>query len=199
MGHNFSSVNDVKQHYHTGDVWFTDAQYGFLQYFRPNPNISPQAYRFEPKTGVIQALTDHYVQPNGIEFSPDFKTVYITDTGARLFESNYTRPATIYAYDVLDEKYLRNRRLFAYVDSGIPDGIHTDTQGNVWSGVGDGVSVWNSDGVLLGKIRIENGVANFGFIPGGMLIFNEYRLFHVRLAAVGREIMRDFGPNAKPI
>ncbi len=34
-----------------------------------------------------------------------------------------------------------NRRVFAYVDSGIPDGIQVDTDGNVYSGCGDGVQV----------------------------------------------------------
>jgi gluconolactonase len=183
----------VKQHYSTGDLWFTDAQYGFLQNFRPDPNIPNQVYRFEPLTGNLQMVADDFVQSNGIEFSPDLKTLYVTDTGARLFSSNGTRPATIYAFDVVNEKFLRNRRVFAYVDVGIPDGIHTDTKGNVWSGCGDGVQVWDVDGVLLGKIRVEGGSANFAFVPGGMIVFNEYRLFLVELDAVGREVSRDFG------
>ena len=41
FGHNFSSLNDAKQHPVTGDVWFTDAQYGFFQDFRP-PVAIPQ-------------------------------------------------------------------------------------------------------------------------------------------------------------
>lgn len=138
-------------------------------------------------------VADGFVQSNGIEFSPDFKTLYVTDTGARLFSTNGTRPATIYAFDIEQEKFLRNRRAFAYVDVGIPDGIHTDTLGNVWAGCGDGVQVWDSNGVLLGKIRVEAGSANFAFIPGGMIVFNEYRLFLVEIAAVGREVARDFG------
>jgi gluconolactonase len=192
-GHNFSSVNDVKQHYHTGDIWFTDAQYGFLQNFRPDPNIPNQVYRFSPLTGNVQVVADGFTQSNGIEFSPDFKTLYVTDTGARLFSTNGTRPATIYAFDIVKEKYLRNRRVFAYVDVGIPDGIHTDTKGNVWSGCGDGVQVWDEEGVLLGKVRVENGSANFAFVPGGMIVFNEYRLFLVRIGVQGREVERDFG------
>jgi sugar lactone lactonase YvrE len=34
-----------------------------------------------------------------------------------------------------------NRRVFAYVDTGVADGIQLDTQGNVYSGTGDGVQV----------------------------------------------------------
>lgn len=36
-------------------------------------------------------------------------------------------------------------------------GIHTDTAGNVYSGVGDGVAVWNPEGVLIGKFAVANG------------------------------------------
>ena len=35
----------------------------------------------------------------------------------------------------------KNRRVFAYVDNGVPDGIQVDTEGNVYSGTGDGVTV----------------------------------------------------------
>lgn len=67
-GRNFSSLNDVEQHYHTGDLWFTDARYGYWQYFRPEPSIRPQVYRFEPETGIVQAVADDFIAPNGIEF-----------------------------------------------------------------------------------------------------------------------------------
>lgn len=36
-------------------------------------------------------------------------------------------------------------------------GIHTDTNGNVYSGVGDGVGVWNPSGELIGKFAVANG------------------------------------------
>ena len=31
LGKNFSSINDVVQHPYTGDLWFTDARYGYWQ------------------------------------------------------------------------------------------------------------------------------------------------------------------------
>jgi gluconolactonase len=73
--------------------------------------------------------------------SPDFKYVYVTDTGSHTFpgKDNLTDPATIYRFDITDDgKRLHNRQVFAYSDYGFPDGIHTDTQGNVYSGCGDG-------------------------------------------------------------
>lgn len=196
-GKNFSSLNDIEQHPLTGDLWFTDARYGYWQYFRPTPVIRPQVYRFEPLTGVLQAVADEFVAPNGIEFSPDLAHVYVTDTGTNQFSNESIiplNPATIYRFDITaDGKGLHNRRLFAYADTGIPDGIHTDTEGNVYSACSDGVNVWNREGVLLGKMVVEGGSNNFAFVPGGMIIFNAYKLFKVTLAAEGRTVKRDFG------
>jgi hypothetical protein len=52
---------------------------------------------------------------------------------------------------------------------------------------------WNPEGVLLGIFAVANGNANFAFVPGGMYIFNEYKLYKVTLQAEGREVKRDFG------
>ena len=152
-------------------------------------------YRFSPLTGVVSVVADGFIEPNGFEFSPDFKTAYVTDTGAQEFSANFTRPATIYAFDVVDQKYLANRRVFAYSDSGFPDGIHADTEGNVWSscGSGDGVHVWNKEGTLLGKLVVESGSNNFAFLPGAILVFNAEKLWTVAIKAQGREVARDFG------
>ena len=52
---------------------------------------------------------------------------------------------------------------------------------------------WNPEGVLLGVFAVDGGAANFAFVPGGMYVFNEHRLFKVTLQAEGREVKRDFG------
>lgn len=195
LGRNFSSINDARQHPVTGDIWFTDADYGYYQHFRPAPKIPKQVYRFSPSTGEIAVVADGFNQCNGIEFSPDLKTLYVSDTGAVNFDRNLTRPATIYAYNIsADHKTVSQRRTFAYADVGFPDGIHTDTEGNVWAGCGDGVHVWNPMGKLLGKIWIGVESNNFAFLPGAVLVFSNAQLWIVEnLKAVGREISRDFG------
>lgn len=144
MGRNFSSLNDVVQHPITGDLWFTDTEYAYWQYFAPAPTIRQQVYRFEPLTGVVQAVADYFGAPNGIELSPDWKHIYVTDTGVHTFpgKDNFTKPASIYRFDITpDGKRLENRQLFAYSDYGFPDGIHSDTTGNVYSACADGVHV----------------------------------------------------------
>lgn len=79
--------------------------------------------------------------------------------------------------------FLVNRRVFAYVDEGWPDGIKCDIYGNVYSGCGNGVAVWNGGGVLIGKILVPGGVANFCFgRDGEMFLCAEQNLWRVQLA-----------------
>lgn len=92
-----------------------------------------------------------------------------------------------YAFDVSyysGQPFLINRRLFAFADNGIPDGIKCDVHGNVYSGCGDGVNVWSPGGVLLGRILVEGGAANFCFGKDGeIFILNEHRLWRAQLAS----------------
>ena len=75
----FNSPNDVVVH-SDGSIWFTDPIYGWEQGIRPRPRLPSQVYRYDPATGGIRAIADGFERPNGICFSPDEKTVYITDT-----------------------------------------------------------------------------------------------------------------------
>lgn len=199
LGRNFSALNDVRQHPVTGHLFFTDADYGYFQHFRPAPNQPKQVYRFEPDTGIIQAIADGFTQPNGLELSPDLQTLYVSDTGSMQFkEVPGNNPASIYAFDVVDSRRLANRRIFAFADTGFPDGVHCDTKGNVWAGVGDGIHVWNPEGVLLGKIFVGETSNNFAFAPGKVFVFSNARLWVVEnVEAWGREVCKDFGVEHK--
>jgi len=67
-------------------------------------------------------------------------------------------------------------------DTGAPVGIKCDAFGNVYSGCGDGVNVWNEGGSLIGKILVSGGVANFCFgRKGELFLCNEQRLWRVQL------------------
>lgn len=91
-----------------------------------------------------------------------------------------------YAFDVKTysgQPFLINRRLFAMADVGIPDGIKCDVHSNVYSGCGDGVNIWSPGGVLLAKILVDGGVANFCFGKQGQLfLLNETRLWRAQIA-----------------
>ncbi|KAI0387764.1 calcium-dependent phosphotriesterase [Hypomontagnella monticulosa] len=188
FGRQFSSLNDIAVNPRNKEVYFTDSLYGFLQDFRPWPGMRPQVWRYNDKTGAIAAVTDEFKIPNGITFSPDGSYAYVTDTGAfsGIWGWNFTNPTTIYRYDVKEDGSFENRKLFAYTDSGLPDGVHCDSNGNVYSGCGDGVQVWNPSGKLIGKIFIGGTSANFQFAGDGrMVILGETNLYYATLGASG--------------
>jgi len=192
-GRDFNSINDVVVHHARDEIWFTDPTYGAIQDFRLPQDLPCQVYRFKPSTGQIWCVADGFVECNGLCFSPDHSKMYITDTGSVQGPvPDRRKPATIYEFDVVDEgTRLANRRLFAYCDDGIPDGIKCDVDGNVYSGCGDGVHVWAPDGLLLGKIYVGSQVANFNFVEGGMWMMAEQRLFFCSLQAEGALVAKE--------
>lgn len=81
-GRAFNSLNDVVVLEHpSGDlIFFTDPPYGREQGFRPSNCLPPAIHVFDPATGLVRMLADDFAHPNGIAFSPDGKTCYVTDT-----------------------------------------------------------------------------------------------------------------------
>ncbi|KAM5349839.1 hypothetical protein ACJ41O_006344 [Fusarium nematophilum] len=188
FGRQFNSLNDLVVHPKNGDVYFTDTLYGYLQDFRPVPGLRNQVYRYNFQTGAITVVADDFTLPNGITFSPDGKRAYVTDTGIALgfYGRNLSSPASVYSFDVNKDGTWQNRKTFAYVPSFIPDGVHTDSEGRVYSGCGDGVHVWNPSGKLIGKIYTGTVAANFQFAGRGrMIITGQTKLFYITLAASG--------------
>ena len=85
-------------------------------------------------------------------------------------------------------------------DTGIPDGIKCDTSGNVYAGCGDGLNIWSSGGVLLGKVLIPGGITNFCFGKNGELFLLNGTLFwalNVSTSVRGGHLAR-MGPQADP-
>lgn len=183
-GRPFNSPNDVVVSPVDGSIWFTDPDYGFRQGLRDSPNLPPQVYRYDPVTNATRVVADGFSEPNGLAFNADASVLYVTDTGASNVD-NAAGPAVIYAYDVDSSlgPFLVNKRVFAYAPSGLPDGIKVDAAGNVWSGTGEGVSVWDKAGTLLGAIVVQDGVANFGFgsTERTLFVLNEKLLWRVNL------------------
>lgn len=186
-GRQFNSPNDVVVNTADGgSIWFTDPSYGSTQGIRPTPRLPNQVYRYDPATNATRAVADGFEQPNGLAFDANGTVLYVTDATADT-EKDPSGPATIYAFDVVRNApgtFLTNRRVFAFSPLGIPDGIKVDAKGNVWSGTGAGVVVWDRAGTMLGQITVSGGVANFGFGANESTVFvlGEKLLWRVTLA-----------------
>ncbi|CBX90597.1 hypothetical protein LEMA_P056310.1 [Plenodomus lingam JN3] len=188
FGRQFNSLNDLVVHPKNGDVYFTDTLYGFLQDFRPPPGLRNQVYRLNVETGAVTVVADDFTLPNGITINPEGDRAYVTDTGIALgyYGRNLSSPASVYSFDVNEDGTWENRKTFAYTPAFVPDGVHTDSEGRVYTGCGDGVHVFNTSGKLIGKIYTGMSAANFQFAgKGRMIITGQTKLFYVTLAAEG--------------
>jgi gluconolactonase len=148
-----------------GTVWFTDPGYGCLQ-FPQECYLPNNVYRFDPKNNQIDAVIKDLKMPNGLAFSPDEKILYVIDSGAiqapRTYYEKY--PHALYAYDLAEQgAKVENKRLFAVVSPGFPDGMRLDHLGNIYVGALDGVQVFNPKGKLIGKILMPKETANLTF------------------------------------
>ena len=104
-------------------------------------------YRITPDLGTLSLLSDDFVLPNGLAFSPDESILYINDT----------RRGHIRAFELLPSGMLAKHtdRVFADLrgdDPGVPDGMKVDVEGNVYCGGAGGIWVISPAGKKLGRI-----------------------------------------------
>ena len=137
--------------------------------------LPTNCYRIDPSGKIELVVTEAQVpDPNGLCFSPDFKKLYVISTGRGPGDAGPGGKGDIHVFDVGSNNKLSNQKLFTdCVVDGIkcgPDGIRADVGGNLWvsSNAGrnvgySGVTVWNPEGKLLGRIRIPEVVGNLCF------------------------------------
>jgi gluconolactonase len=162
-GLRLNSPNDVVQK-SDGTVWFTDPTYGYLQGFRPEPQLCDRVYRFDPATASLSVVADSFDKPNGLAFTPDETVLYVGDSGANQEPGSFhpNRPHHIKAFDVTDGRHLTAERLFSVTAPGFPDGIKVDSEGRVYASAFSGVQVFSPDGERIGEIELP-GAVNFTF------------------------------------
>ncbi|MDY8107967.1 SMP-30/gluconolactonase/LRE family protein [Fulvimarina sp. 2208YS6-2-32] len=158
-----NSPNDVVVR-RDGTIWFTDPTYGILTDYEGDRAMPEQTanglYRLDPQTGKLERMISDFVQPNGLAFSPDERTLYVAESGA---SHDRNVPRIIRAFEIGADGNAWNGRTFTEIDAGIPDGIRVDTEGRLWSSAADGVHCFAPDGALLGKILVPEVVANLCF------------------------------------
>jgi len=185
-GKTLNAPNDIAAH-PDGSIWFTDPGAGAgLSEGHPDVAGGPQnpdglydphlgdigtglgeavrrelpthTYRWDPGGKLEVVVPGDRLRPNGICFSPDYKRVYIISGG-------------IHVGEVVNGKVTGLREFTACMVDGVychPDGMRVDRAGNVWASSNtelgySGVTVWNPDGKLIGRIRLPEGCANVCF------------------------------------
>ena len=146
-----------------GSIWFSDPPYGIEKDYeggRQEQVLPPTLYRFDPTTSELTIAADDFEGPNGLAFSPDERTLYVSETG-REFDAEPRR--FIRRFAVAEDGRLSGGETFHKVSPGYADGIKVDEEGNLWTSAGDGVQCLSPHGELLGKILTPAPVSNLCF------------------------------------
>ncbi|WDR07525.1 SMP-30/gluconolactonase/LRE family protein [Devosia rhodophyticola] len=162
-GGRLNSPNDVVVK-SDGTIWFTDPPYGILSNHEGYQANSEQdacyVFRLDPADGSLTVVADDFAKPNGLAFSPDETTLYISDTG-RSHDPDW--PSHIRKFDVTGANTLTNPALFTDIDVGLADGFRLDREGNVWTSTGQGINVYSPSATLLGRIITGKKTSNLAF------------------------------------
>lgn len=168
-GKRFNSPNDAT-YKSNGDLYFTDPPFGLPKIFDdPRRELDfCGVYRLS-KDGKVTLLTKEVKLPNGIAFSPDEKTLYVTDVDSQ--------SSAWLAFDVKSDGTITNRRVF--VDArpfaakfpGAPDGLKVDRDGNLFASGPGGIYVFAPDAKHLGTIETGGRVSNCGWGDDGSVLY----------------------------
>jgi len=167
-----------------GALYFTDPPFGLVgQDKDPAKELDFNGvYRFAG--GQVTALVRDLGRPNGIGFSPDLRTMYVSNTEASR--------KVIMAYAVAPDGSVANGRVFVNGTTdtapGMPDGLKVDRQGNVYATMPGGVWVIAPDGRHLGTIVTGQATSNVAFGDDGRTLYitADMYLMRVRLRTRGQ-------------
>jgi gluconolactonase len=184
-GKKLNSPNDVV-YAPDGSLYFTDPPFGLPK--RDDDPAKELKFNgvFRLAKGKLQLLIQDIPTPNGIAFSPDYKTLYVSNSqqGHRLWKR----------YDVTSDGGVANGRMFldaSDIPNSVPgtaDGMKVDVAGNIYATGPGGIWVISPAGKRLGVIHapeVPSAVA-FGDADGKTLyITARTSVYRIRVKIAG--------------
>lgn len=149
-GKQFNGPNDLWIDLN-GGIYFTDPYYQRDYWTRTSAALTANNVYYLPK-GSARAIVaaDSLVKPNGIVGTPDGKFLYVSDINAGL----------TYRYSIKKNGILSNRILLIRKGS---DGMTLDEKGNIYLTSRGGVYIYDSEGKLIGQIKVPEDPSNVCF------------------------------------
>ncbi|MDP9034434.1 MAG: SMP-30/gluconolactonase/LRE family protein [Myxococcota bacterium] len=141
MGARFNSPNDLALR-SDGTIYFSDPDY---QAPSTRPQLKTRLYRVAPGTNAVTVVDDTLSEPNGVTFSLDEKTLFVTTPGG------------IHKYSVMaDGSVGPSSVMMPVVSSG--DGMTLDCAGNLYVATPTAIVVLSPSGSEIGRIPVTAGV-----------------------------------------
>lgn len=170
-GRRFHSPNDACLGSDKTSIYFTDPPFGL-------PDGLDDSRRELDFCGVYQVklnrrvtlLTKEVTIPNGLAFSPDYKTLYVAqaDPKAALWKS----------FPVNSDGTLGSGKKFfdatEYSEKGLPglpDGLKVDKDGNIWATGPGGIYIFKPDATLIGRISTGEKTSNCAWGNDGSTLY----------------------------
>jgi gluconolactonase len=149
MGQEINTPDDITAR-SDGTIYFTDPTFanggqGFPVQNLPLANAQG-VYRLTTD-GVLHLEDSTTSGPNGVNFSPDEKTLYVS----------YTLASAVAKFDVAADGSLSHKTMFA-TGAMIADSMCVDAGGNVYVGTFSGLSVYDPKGDHLGTISVDGQI-----------------------------------------
>lgn len=185
-GKRLNSPNDLVYR-SDGTLYFTDPPYGLPKLDDdPAKEIKFNGV-YKLAKGKLEPVVKDLKFPNGLAFSPDEKYLYVgnSDEAHRFWMR----------YEVAKDGTLHNGKVFADVtaekESGVPDGMKVDAQGNVWATGPGGLWVFSPDGKHLGTIKPPEQPANCAWGDDGksLYITATTGLYRIKTAVSGEKLV----------
>ncbi len=168
-GKRLNSPNDLAFR-SNGDLYFTDPPFGLPRAFSdPAKELPFQGVYRLGEDGKLSVVVKNLRAPNGLGFSPDEKTLYVSN-------ADHARPVWM-AYEVRPDGSLGTGRQFAEAsafvkpEEGVPDGLKLDHGGNVFAAGPGGVHVFAPDGTRLGRLETGVKTGNVAWGEDGSVLF----------------------------
>jgi len=166
QGKQLNSPNDVT-FAPDGSLWFTDPPFGLPGMDKDPAKEVPFNGVYRYAGGKLQAVIKELTLPNGLAFSPNGKTLYVSNFGPERF---------VNAYDVgADGAVGKARVLIQYGPEekrpGGPDGLKVDSAGNIWTTGPGGIRIVTPGGKVLGQLVLPEVAANLAFAEQGAVAY----------------------------
>jgi gluconolactonase len=153
----FNSPNDVCLD-PNDNMYFTDPPYGLEKLEDDSTKEIPFQGVYRVKHGIAYLLIDSLTRPNGIAYIPEAKELWVANSDP------HKAYITSYKIDslgnILSGKLMYDATSLVGSKKGLPDGMVYHSSGRVFCTGPGGVLIFDTNGVLVGRINLPVAAAN---------------------------------------